>query len=179
MWGRVPRAGEFRQGVRRLCFFRLSSWPSPNLLEPVTLAGARPDGGSPLTRQIRQRGVITGLGATTAWLIGSLTPGSARRTGTMALCGVVGAPLPQTLAGREHSPLVLATTLGSAAVLVGIVQTPLLSHFFGCTPLGPVAWTGVGAAITVAAVSPWALDTAERLLPDALARLRSDLRTAT
>ncbi|GGU69924.1 hypothetical protein HS99_0027520 [Kitasatospora aureofaciens] len=145
----------------------------------MTLAGARPDGGSPLTRQIRQRGVITGLGATTAWLIGSLTPGSARRTGTMALCGVVGAPLPQTLAGREHSPLVLATTLGSAAVLVGIVQTPLLSHFFGCTPLGPVAWTGVGAAITVAAVSPWALDTAERLLPDALARLRSDLRTAT
>ncbi|MEU6973845.1 cation-translocating P-type ATPase [Kitasatospora aureofaciens] len=135
--------------------------------------------GSPLTRQIRQRGVITGLGATTAWLIGSLTPGSARRTGTMALCGVVGAQLTQTLAGREHSPLVLATTLGSAAVLVGIVQTPLLSHFFGCTPLGPVAWTGVGAAIAVAAVSPWALDTAGRLLPDALARLRSDFRTAT
>lgn len=135
--------------------------------------------GSPLTRQIRQRGVITGLGATTAWLIGSLTPGTARRTSTMALCGVVGAQLTQTLAGREHSPLVLATTLGSAAVLAGIVQTPLLSHFFGCTPLGPVAWTGVGAAIAVAALSPWFLDTAERLLPDVLARLRSDFATAT
>jgi cation-transporting ATPase I len=31
-------------------------------------------------------------------------------------------------------------------VLVGIVQTPVISQFFGCTPLGPVAWAGVGAA---------------------------------
>jgi hypothetical protein len=36
-------------------------------------------------------------------------------------------------------PLVVTTSLGSAAVLFGIVQTPGLSHFFGCTPLGPLA----------------------------------------
>ncbi|MFI9272215.1 cation-translocating P-type ATPase [Kitasatospora sp. NPDC052896] len=126
--------------------------------------------GAPLIRQIRQRGVITALGATTAWLIGSLTPGTARRTSTMALCGVVGAQLTQTLTGREHSPLVLATTVGSAAVLAGIVQTPLVSHFFGCTPLGPLAWAGVGAAITVAVVSPWTLALAERLAPGTLAK---------
>lgn len=41
MWGRVPRAGEFRQGVRPICCFSLSSWPSPNLLEPVTQDQAR------------------------------------------------------------------------------------------------------------------------------------------
>ena len=32
---------------------------------------------APLTRQIYHRGVLTGLGATTAWLIGTLIPGSA------------------------------------------------------------------------------------------------------
>jgi cation-transporting ATPase I len=123
---------------------------------------AAPDGtavgtgmlGAPLTRQIRNRGIVTGLGATTAWLAGTLTPGSARRTSTMSLCGLVGAQLVQTLVGRSHSPMVLATGLGSAAALFAVVQTPGVSHFFGCTPLGPVAWTGVGAAIATAAVAP-------------------------
>lgn len=96
--------------------------------------------GRPLTRQIRDRGLITGIGGTVAWLIGSLTPGSVRRTSTMALCGVVGAQLTQTVVGRRHSPLVLATVLGTAAVLIALVQTPVVSHFFGCTPLGPLAW---------------------------------------
>ncbi|HEY9391693.1 MAG TPA: cation transporting ATPase C-terminal domain-containing protein, partial [Mycobacteriales bacterium] len=46
------------------------------------------------------------------------------------------------------SPSVLGASLGSAAVLVTVVQTPGLSHFFGCTPLGPVGWlTGCGAAL--------------------------------
>ncbi|MEU7168653.1 cation-translocating P-type ATPase [Streptomyces morookaense] len=130
--------------------------------------GASPVGtavlGAPLTHQIRRRGVVTGLGAATAWLIGRLTPGSARRTSTMALCGVVGAQLTQTIKGRRRSPLVVATAVGSALVLAGIVQTPVVSHFFGCTPLGPVAWTGIGAAIGTAALAPWLLPPAERLL---------------
>jgi len=50
-------------------------------------------------------------------------------------------------------PLV-ALALGSAAVLVGIVQTPGLSHFFGCTPLGPVGWaTALGSAVGATALS--------------------------
>ncbi|MGW2648833.1 cation-translocating P-type ATPase [Streptomyces sp. NPDC001393] len=115
--------------------------------------------GDPLTRQIRERGIVTTLGASTAWLIGTITPGSARRTSTMALCGVVGAQLTQTVSGRRHSPLVLMTALGSAAVLVGLVETPLLSQFFGCTPLGPVAWAGVATAMGVAILGP-------RLVPE-------------
>ncbi|MGW5117852.1 HAD-IC family P-type ATPase [Streptomyces noursei] len=134
--------------------------------------------GAPLTHQIRQRGVITGLGATTAWLIGRFTPGSARRTSTMALCGVVGAQLTQTITGRQRSPLVLATTFGSTAVLVGIVQTPVISHFFGCTPLGPVAWTGVGAAVGAAALSPWILPPAEHALSRLADRLRPTVQVA-
>ncbi|RLV04624.1 ATPase [Streptomyces griseocarneus] len=132
--------------------------------------------GAPLTRQIRQRGLVTGFGAATAWLFGRLTPGTARRTSTMALCGVVGAQLTQTMLGRQRSPLVLATAFGSALVLAGIVQTPVVSHFFGCTPLGPVAWTGVGAAVAVAAFSPWALPPAERLLATLGERLRPVVR---
>ncbi|WP_051580551.1 cation-translocating P-type ATPase [Pseudonocardia acaciae] len=110
--------------------------------------------GAPLIEQIRRRGVLTGVGAGTAWLIGTLTPGSARRTSTMALCGLVGSQLTQTLRGRERSPLVVATSLGSAAALAAVVQTPGLSHFFGCTPLGPIGWAGVGAAIGTAAIGP-------------------------
>ncbi|MGK4584715.1 cation-translocating P-type ATPase [Kitasatospora sp. HPMI-4] len=142
--------------------------------------GAGPVGtaalGEPLTRQIRQRGMVTGLGAGTAWLIGTVTPGTERRTSTMALCGVVGAQLTQTVIGRRHSPLVLATVLGSAAVLVSLVQTPVVSHFFGCTPLGPVAWTGVATAIGVAALGPWMVPPVERLLSDVGSRLRPTVR---
>jgi cation-transporting ATPase I len=130
----------------------------------------------PLARRIRQRGLVTGLGAGTAWLIGTLTPGTRRRTSTMALCGVVGAQLTQTVAGRRRSPLVLATVFGSAAVLVALVQTPVLSHFFGCTPLGPVAWTGVAAAIAVAVVGPLLTPPVERLVADLAPRLRPTTR---
>jgi hypothetical protein len=38
-------------------------------------------------------------------------------------------------------------------VLVAVVQTPGLSHFFGCTPLGPVGWsiaTGTALGATLA-----------------------------
>ncbi|PWW66640.1 cation-translocating P-type ATPase [Actinokineospora spheciospongiae] len=127
--------------------------------------------GGPLITQIRHRGIITGLGATTGWLIGKWTPGTARRTSTMALCGLVGSQLVQTLSGRRHSPLVLATTLGSAAALVAVVQTPGVSHFFGCTPLGPVAWAGVGAAMGTAAVGPVLVPPLEAVVSRAASRL--------
>jgi cation-transporting ATPase I len=110
--------------------------------------------GAPLSRQIRRRGVVTGIGAATGWLLGACTPGTARRTSTMALCGLVGSQLVQTLSGRGRSPLVLVTGVGSAAVLFAVVQTPGVSHFFGCTPLGPLAWTGVAAATGTAAAGP-------------------------
>lgn len=103
-----------------------------------------------LMRHIVTRGAVTAAGATAAWAIGRWTPGTERRTATMGLTALVGTQLVQTLLTRRHSPLVVATALGSAAVLVGIVQTPVVSQFFGCTPLGPVAWAGVGAATSAA-----------------------------
>lgn len=112
----------------------------------ATLSGPPPSLDAPLMRQIVTRGAITAAGATAAWAIGRWTPGTERRTSTMGLTALVTTQLAQTLLTRRHSPLVLGTALGSAGVLVAIVQTPGVSHFFGCTPLGPVAWTGVISA---------------------------------
>ncbi|MGW5427254.1 HAD-IC family P-type ATPase [Streptomyces sp. NPDC004059] len=126
--------------------------------------------GGPLLQQIRHRALTTCLGAVTAWLIGRFTPGTARRSSTMALCGVVGTQLAQTWLDRRESHLVQITCLGSAAALVAAVQIPVVSHAVGCTPLGPVAWTGVLAAITLALagqrVLPRLEETIGRLLPD-------------
>ncbi|MFI0808755.1 HAD-IC family P-type ATPase [Streptomyces echinatus] len=125
--------------------------------------------GDPLLRQIRHRAVTTCLGALTAWLIGRFTPGTARRSSTMALCGVVGTQLAQTLLDRRDSRLVQITSLGSALALVAAVQIPGVSRLFGCTPLGPVAWAGVVAAIALALAGQRTLprleETIGRLLP--------------
>lgn len=118
------------------------------LSEPV------PSLDAPLMRQIVTRGAVTAAGATAAWAIGRWTPGTERRTATMGLTALVTTQLAQTLLTRRHSPLVLGTALGSAGVLVAIVQTPGISQFFGCTPLGPVAWSGViGSTAGATAVS--------------------------
>ncbi|MFI7664469.1 HAD-IC family P-type ATPase [Nocardia sp. NPDC049526] len=100
-----------------------------------------------LVEAIISRGTVTAAAATIAWTIGRATPGTRRRSTTMGLTALVGTQMAQTLLARAHSPLVVATAVGSSIVLVGIVQTPGISHFFGCTPLGPVAWTGVIAAV--------------------------------
>jgi cation-transporting ATPase I len=129
--------------------------------EPARSTGDAPLGtsllGTPLMEQIRHRALTTCLGAVTAWLLGRFTPGTPRRSTTMALCAVVGTQLAQTLADRRGSPLVRGTVLGSAAALVLLVQTPVVSHFFGCTPLGPFAWAGVAAAIVLAVTGQRAL----------------------
>ncbi|HLI24126.1 MAG TPA: cation-translocating P-type ATPase, partial [Acidimicrobiales bacterium] len=108
----------------------------------------------PLVQAIVTRGVATAAGASMAWAIGRWTPGTVRRSSTMGLTALVGTQLAQTLLTRRHSPLVVLTAVGSAAALVAIVQTPGISHFFGCTPLGPVAWSGVlGATAAATALS--------------------------
>ncbi|MEV6915686.1 cation-translocating P-type ATPase [Amycolatopsis sp. NPDC051106] len=151
-------SGDSPLGTRQLLLVNLLT----DLFPAMAVAVTRPDDdgaggpaglGERLARDITSRGVTTGVGATTAWLIGRFTPGTARRTSTMALCGLVGTQLAQTLRGRRRSPLVVGTAVGSALALAAIVQTPGLSQFFGCTPLGPLAWAGVGAGVTTGAVT--------------------------
>jgi cation-transporting P-type ATPase I len=137
----------------------------------AVLTGPTPSLDAPLMRQIVTRGAVTAAGATAAWGIGRWTPGSERRTSTMGLTALVTTQLAQTLLTRRRSPLVVATALGSAGVLVGIVQTPVISQFFGCTPLGPVAWSAVlgatAGATAVSALAPnWLAKTVSAVTPE-------------
>jgi cation-transporting ATPase I len=122
---------------------------SPPATTPEALLGEGPDAslGHSLERAIAIRAACTALGAGTAWTIARLT-GRRRRAGTTALVALVGSQLGQTIMIGGRDPLVLFSSLGSAAILAGIVQTPGVSHFFGCTPLGPMAWSiAVGSSV--------------------------------
>jgi cation-transporting ATPase I len=107
-------------------------------------------------RAIGIRGAATTTGAMLAWLMASAT-GTPRRAATVALIGLVGTQLAQTLVD-SHGPLVVVTTVGSVAVLAVVVSTPGLSHVFGCTPVGPLAWgqalLSAGGVSLVSAVAP-------------------------
>jgi cation-transporting ATPase I len=108
--------------------------------------------GPALARDLAARGGATALGATLAWQAGRMT-GRTRRASTMGLAALVGTQLGQTLVTGRHSPLVIGTCVASAAALVVVVETPFISRFFGCTPLGPVAWGIVGASSVTATVA--------------------------
>jgi cation-transporting ATPase I len=134
---------------------------SPAQRSPEELLHEGPEAslGGALVRQIALRAATTTAGATGAWLIARAT-GTSRRASTVALAALVGTQLGQTAVVGGASPVVLASTLVSAGVLVGIVQTPGVSQFFGCVPMGPVGWgiaLGSSAAATGASVmAPWA-----------------------
>ncbi len=116
--------------------------------------------GSALSRDIAVRAVATAASATAAWGAARLT-GTTARAGTVGVVALVSAQLGQTVAaGHGRSPLVLATGLGSFALLAAIVQTPGVSPFFGCRPLGPVGWgqalaAGATATAGAAVVNRW------------------------
>ncbi len=108
-------------------------------LQEVLLAGPQRGFTSSVRRLVVIRGIATTAGATGAWATGRLT-GPRGRAGTMGLAALITTQLGQTAWMGRRSPLVLATTVGSLAVLVAVVQTPGVSRFFGCTPLDPLAW---------------------------------------
>jgi cation-transporting P-type ATPase I len=116
------------------------SQPAHESVPELLAEGPSTSLGKALTRDIGSRAGTTTLGATTAWTIARFT-GRSRRASTIALAALVGTQLGQTLIAGGRDRTVLAAGLGSAAVLAGVIQTPGLSRFFGCTPLGPVGWT--------------------------------------
>jgi cation-transporting ATPase I len=118
--------------------------------------------GGQLTREIAVRAAATAGGAAAAWTVARLT-GTSTRAGTVALAALVGAQLGQTLVVGYRSPLVVASGLVSTGALVAIIQTPGVSHFFGCRPIGPVGWAIAGGAAGIASVGALAVG---RLLGD-------------
>ncbi|RSO03809.1 haloacid dehalogenase [Streptomyces sp. WAC 06783] len=122
--------------------------------------------GTALTRELLLRGFTTTLGATLAWGAARLT-GRRRRAGTVALAAVVGTQLAQTVLIGGPDRRVLIAGLGSAAVLAAVIQTPGVSRFFGCTPMGPVAWGITLGAIAAATLAGTALAPVVRRMPAA------------
>ncbi|MFI0483003.1 cation-translocating P-type ATPase [Actinomadura sp. 9N215] len=165
--------------TRQLLVVNMLTDMLPALAVAITPAGGdseAPLGGAPvqgftgedMRRALAVRGTATAAAALLSWQAGRLTgliPGGGRRASTMGLAALVGAQLGQTLIARWRSPLVLATCAVSAAALFAVVETPGISQFFGCTPLGPGAWTVVTAAAAAAtsgaAVAPRFLPSAE------------------
>jgi cation-transporting P-type ATPase I len=133
--------------------------PGHHAPEALLHEGPEASLGSALVRQIALRAVTTAAGAGTAW-IAARASGTSRRASTIALAALVGTQLGQTAVAGGTSPVVLTSTVASGAALFAIVQTPGVSHFFGCTPLGPVGWAIAGGASATATgasvVLPWA-----------------------
>ncbi|WUI02525.1 HAD-IC family P-type ATPase [Spirillospora sp. NBC_00431] len=165
--------------TRQLLVVNMLTDMLPALAVAITPAGgdsgAPPLGGAPvrgftgedMRRALAVRGTATAAAALFSWQAGRLTgliPGGGRRASTMGLAALVGAQLGQTLIARWRSPLVLATCAVSAAALLAVVETPGVSQFFGCTPLGPGAWTVV---TTAAAAATLGAAVAPRFLPSA------------
>ena len=115
------------------------------------LANEGPDAslGQPLDREIAARAMVTALGAGSAWAFARLI-GSRERASTVGLLALVGTQLGQTIRTGGFTRPVLLTSVGSAALLAFIVQTPGLSHFFGCKPLGPIGWATAITTSTLA-----------------------------
>ncbi|MFI5718457.1 cation-translocating P-type ATPase [Nocardia sp. NPDC051750] len=136
-----------------------AQWMEQRARQLATIPPA--DLGTELLRTIAVRGVATATGAAAAWAIGRYT-GTQRRADTIGLVALIGTQLGQTLVAGYRSPLVWVTTAASGAVLGVVVMTPGLGAYFGCTPLGPVAWTIATAAAAGATAGSTLLP---RLLP--------------
>ncbi len=141
----------------------------PSRTSPEQLAHEGPEAslGDALARQIALRAVTTTLGASGAWVVARST-GRPKRARTVGLVALVGTQLGQTVVAGGNSPVVVVSSAASAAALAAIVQTPVVSQFFGCTPLGPLAWaTGIGAASSATVgsiVVPWLTGQGQRIL---------------
>ncbi|MEU3983824.1 cation-translocating P-type ATPase [Streptomyces sp. NPDC026672] len=125
--------------------------------------------GTALSEEMVCRAAATALGATAGWLAARFT-GRATRARTVALVALVGAQLGQTLLVGGRSGSIAVSSLGSLAALAAVVQTPVLSQFFGCAPLGPVAWgIALSAAAGATVTSPF--------LPPLITRVRTRFDT--
>jgi cation-transporting ATPase I len=113
-----------------------------------------------LARDVALRAGATSAGAYGAWVAARVT-GTRARARTVALAALVLSQLGQTMVIGRRSKLVLGTSIVSGAGLAAIIQTPGVSQFFGCRPLGPFGWGialySAGAATVGAVAADWLL----------------------
>lgn len=129
--------------------------PAVDSLLQLAKEGPERSLGQPLNRDIIARATVTALGASSAWAVGRVLSGR-ERAGTIGLVALVGTQLGQTLLSGRFSSTVMATSLATSAALAAIVQTPGVSHAFGCRPLGPISWmTAIGASAAATAAASY------------------------
>jgi cation-transporting ATPase I len=132
----------------------------PGNLDPEELLREGPDAslGRALDQDILRKAAVTAL---TSGMARAMAGAAANRprADTVGLLTLVGTQLGQMVATGRADALTLLTGLGSAGGLVATVQTPGLSHAFGCRPLGPLGLLQAGAATAlgtgVGIVLPW------------------------
>ncbi|MDQ3569131.1 MAG: HAD-IC family P-type ATPase [Actinomycetota bacterium] len=139
--------------------------------EDLMTEGPEASLGRALERAILARAISTAAGAGAGW-VGARLTGRGRRASTVALVALVGSQLGQTMLAGGRNPAVVVACAGSAALLVGLVQTPGVSQFFGCTPLGPGGWAIAGASAAAGTAS-------SLVTPRLLARRAPRLRPGT
>ncbi len=132
--------------------------PPPDIsYEQLLHEGPEESLGDVLDRDITWRAFLTASSSFAAWMTARYTL-QRRRAPTVGLLTVVFAQLGQTLTVSRPSPAVWAAGIGSAAALLALVETPVISHLLGCKPLGPMGLTTAfsysAAATAASAIIP-------------------------
>jgi cation-transporting ATPase I len=150
--------------------------PSEEDLHDVLARGPEAALGGRLDTKIANRALTTAGGAMLAWASSRAMLGGREKASTVALLCAVGTQLGQTLAvGSPTKPTVIAS-LGSAALLLGLVETPGVSQMFGCRPVGPIGLaTAAGSSALATGVSV-AVPPTVRKSKELAASLRQKLR---
>ena len=144
--------------------------PEEDQLEQLLGGAAEETLGEELDEAIRARALTTTAGAAVAYIWARLMPFGRRSSPTVALLSLIGTQLGQTLVIGRATREVWAAGLGSAAFLLAVVETPGLSHFFGCRPLGPL---GLGIALSSSTTVTFGALAVDRLAP-AIRRWRDE-----
>jgi cation-transporting ATPase I len=127
--------------------------PPPDVSPDQLLAeGPEASLGGVLLRDVYRRAAVTAGTAGLGWLLARPVSTTAQAS-TTALVALVGGQLAQTIAVRGRTPLVVGAGVGSFAALALVVQTPVVSRFFGCRPLLPHQWAIAAGAATIAAAA--------------------------
>lgn len=112
--------------------------PPKNASEEALLsAGPEASLGRELERDMLLRGLVTAAAAATAMTLSRRQGASWNEASTVALLTLTSTQLTQTFVSGGRTAPVIAASAGSLAVLLAAVETPRVSEFFGCRPLGP------------------------------------------
>ncbi|MDQ0028597.1 cation-translocating P-type ATPase [Arthrobacter bambusae] len=131
----------------------------PHAMSAQALLAEGPEAslGSALVRDIGARALTTAVGAGAAWLAATAL-GFGPAAPTIALAGLIGTQLGQTLVSGTPTRGVIISGIGSVALLAAVIQNPVLSAFFGSVPLGLAGWalaaTAGAAAVALSLLLP-------------------------